>query len=215
MSKPDLEIKSLRDIATEALRVREGFRPEEAFDTSLEVDAKEPAIQRLMDMAAQLINHEELVKDLEVNLNEAKAFVNKLKSVQLPDLMAECGLSEFVHAETKRKVKIVDFVSGSLPKDPEARQIAVTTLEECGGRDLIKTEIGITFDKKQHNEALSLAAELKNRGIDATVQEGVHASTLQAFAQKCLKKGDKIPFEKIGIYAGRVAKVEEAKRYES
>ena len=179
---------------------------DDAFDLPSEQD--EAAIQRLMRSAQNLIDQQNLVEDLEKNLSDAKKVLQRIKTVDIPDLMAECGLSEFRHAATGARVRVEDFVSGSLPKDPVKRAAAIEALIEMGAVDLIKTEIEITFERRQHNEAVALAEDLRARGLNVEVTSGVHPQTLMADARRRLANGDQLPLETLGLYAGRVAKVE-------
>lgn len=179
------------------------------FDTSSEqISSKDdPSIERLVNLAEVMLNHEELVKDLEVNLNEAKSLLNKIKTIEMPDLMAEVGISEFKHSVSGAKIRIEDFVAGSLPKEPEKKQAAIEELTRANAVDLIKTVVTLTFDKKQHNEALSIVAELRERGYEPEVSNGVHPQTLMAFGRECLRNGINISLELLGLYAGKTTKV--------
>jgi len=60
-----------------------------------ETASDEPSMERLVSMAKEVIETERLVEDLEDNLADLKKRLNKMKTVDLPDMMAECGLSEF------------------------------------------------------------------------------------------------------------------------
>lgn len=181
-----------------------------AFDTSVE-DIKndsDPAIKRLVKLADAAVNHEELVIDLERNLNEAKGFLNNIKTIEMPDLMAECGLTEFTHT-SGAKLKLTNFVSGSLPKEPDKRQLAIDELTKMGknAENLIKTNVSVLFDKEEHKKALVLAEELRKLKFDVVVDSGVHHSTLAAFARECLKKGIQINTEVLGLYAGKTVDI--------
>ena len=180
----------------------------DSFDITTEVlSGDDPAIARLVKMAQNLVDQERLVKDLDDNLNEAKKLLNHMKTVEFPDMMAECGLSEFKHTETGAKIAIADFVAGSLPKEPERRAAAIAYLSTHGAEDLIKTEISLAFTRNQHNIALDLADELRKRGMPLEIFSGVHAQTLLAYAREAMRKGEEIPLETLGLFAGRVAKV--------
>ena len=52
----------------------------------------DPSLERLVKMAQELVDQEQLIKDLEENLTTAKRVANKLKTTDLPDLMAEVGM---------------------------------------------------------------------------------------------------------------------------
>lgn len=169
-----------------------------------------PALLRFRTMAENAISMEKLVEDLEENLSDVKKQLNRLKTVDLPDMMAECGMSEF-KSETGFKITIDDFVSGSLPKEDERRSAAISWLENNGAAALIKSELQMVFEKSQHNEALSVKADLENKGYEVSAKMGVHPQTLIAHVKERMRNGDEIPLDILGLYAGRVAKIKSPK----
>lgn len=187
------------------------YEVDNPFDTSNETvtDAKDPAIKRLVELAGRAVVHTEIVADLERNLNEAKQHLRQMKTVELPDLMAECGLSEFKHAETGAKLKVESFVSGSLPKEPDKRQAAIEELNRIGGEAiaLLKTTVVLTFDKKQHNQALALVADLTEAGYEPKIMSDIHPQTLMAFGRECLRKGVNAALDKLGLYSGKTTDI--------
>lgn len=182
-----------------------------SFDIGEEGGRSEsPALQRFRTMAEDAISMEKLVEDLEENLSEVKKRLNRLKTIDLPDLMAECGMSEF-KSETGFKITIDDFVSGSLPKEDDKRSAAINWLETNGAAAIIKSELQMVFEKSQHNEALSVKADLENKGYAVAAKMGVHPQTLIAHVKERLRNGDEIPLDVLGLYAGRVAKIKAPK----
>jgi len=183
----------------------------DAFDFEIEQDsASDTSIQKMVAMANEVIATEKLVEELEENLSSVKKQLNKLKTVDLPDAMAECGMSEF-KTEDGYRISIEDFVSGSLPKDDEKRKDAISWLETNGAESLIKTELTMQFEKSEHNMALSLAAELSEKGYTVNSKMGIHPQTLIAHIKERLKSGKEVPLELLGLYAGRVAKIKAKK----
>jgi hypothetical protein len=124
--------------------------------------------------------------------------------------MAEAGLSE-LSLNNGFKITIDDFVSGTLPKDDERRKAAISWLESNGADSLIKTDVNIQFDKSEHNEALNLIGMLNEQSIEFTAKSGVHPQTLLAHVKERLRRGDEVPLELLGLYAGRVAKIKAQK----
>lgn len=169
------------------------------------------SMQRLVSMAKEVIDTEQLVESLEENLSDLKKRLNKMKTVDLPDLMAECGLSEF-KTDSGFRITVDDFVSGSLPKDEDKRVAAIRWLESNGAEALIKTEVSLQFGKSEHNRALALVADLADKGYDVASKMGVHPQTLIAHIKERLKGGDEVPLELLGLYAGRIAKIKQAKK---
>jgi len=70
--------------------------------------------------------------------------------------------------------------------------------------------------------ALSFAGELREKGFEVTVEEGIHPQTYASFGRDKLKEFDEnlkqgivvdpIPFDKLGLYHGRKAKITEGKK---
>lgn len=173
--------------------------------------SSDSSMVRLIAMAREVISTEKLVSELEDNLSECKRRLNNLKIVQLPELMSECGVSEF-KTDNGFKIFLGDFVSGSLPKDEYRRDEAIRWLEENGAESLIKTEVNLQFEKSQHNRALSLIADLADQGYHVTSKMGVHPQTLIAHVKERLRKGDEVPLDLLGLYAGRTAKITPPKK---
>lgn len=177
----------------------------DAFDEGVAPTA--PSLATLMKLAEKAVAMEATVADLEEALEAQKSALHHLKTVELPDAMAEAGLSEFKTA-SKAEININDFVSGSLPKEPEARDRAIKQLVEEGGADIIKNVVSVQFTRSQHNEAAALAADLRDKGYEsAKMASDVHPQTLMAFVREKLKKGEEVKYETLGCFVGRVAKI--------
>lgn len=181
------------------------------IDFDLGDSASDNSMQRLVSMAKEVIETERLVESLEENLSDLKKRLNKMKTVELPDQMAECGLSDFT-TDTGFRITIDDFVAGSLPKDEMKREAALRWLEENGASSLIKTEVSLQFGKSEHNRALSLVSELADKGYDVSSKMGIHPQTLIAHIKDRLRNGDEVPLETLGLFAGRTAKIKVAKK---
>jgi hypothetical protein len=163
-------------------------------------------LHKQLDEATAL---EELLEQLNADASAAQSTLNALKTKLIPETMLELQMSELTR--NGWKVKIADFVSGSLPKEEGPRQKAIDWLEKHEGGALIKTEISLTFAKSQHEEAKKLAERLAADGFAAEIASGVHASTLQAFARERLKNGEAVDTEVLGLYTGQVAKIDKVK----
>jgi hypothetical protein len=109
------------------------------------------------------------------------------------------------------KVTIKDFLSGSLPKDEEKRSSALEWLRDVGAEDLIKNELHAHFDRGQDNIAGHIAGALEENKIKYEQTIGVHPSTLKAYARERMERGEDVPLELLGLYAGRIAEIKEKK----
>lgn len=184
----------------------DAFAPQDEFDIGGEASASpSETLEALHSSLEEAIALEEAVAQMEDDLKAAKATLHKVKSVRIPDLMDQLQMDEVKFRGWS--VKVQDFVSGSLPKDPERRKKALQWLEDNDAAGLIKTEVKVAFGKSQHNEALSVAAQLESQGHAPNVDSGVHSATLQSFARQRIKDGDPIDTEALGLYVGKVAKL--------
>lgn len=185
----------------------------DASEFDLGEGAAQAAPNTLANLNASLeeaVALELMCEQMEEDLKAAKKTLQAMKTGRIPDMMAELQMDEVVH--NGWRVKISDFVSGSLPSDPEKRARAIRWLEEHEGGGLIKTELSIEFAKSQHNEALIMAQQLQTEGYAPKVDSGVHSATLQAFARERIKNGDPIDTEVLGLYTGKVAKFGKVKK---
>lgn len=177
----------------------------EEFDMGGEATASPDKLEALNAALEEAIQLEETVEQMEEDLKAAKKALHTLRSGRIPDMMDELAMD----AVTFRgwKVTINDFVSGSLPKDPEANQRAIRWLEDEGAGGLIKADLVVSFGKSQHNEALDLAGRLESEGLAPKVNSGVHAQTLHAFARERIRNGEPLDLDLLGLYVGKVAKL--------
>jgi hypothetical protein len=174
-----------------------------------EAQASPDALAQLREAIQELVSLEETIEQMEEDLKAAKKQREALRTGRIPELMAEIQSDHFTHAGYE--IKLQDFVSGSLPKEPDRRQKAIQWLEANGADGLIKTDLQLQFGRSQHNEALSVADELRQEGYEPRVESGVHAQTLQAFARERIKNGEPIDTETLGLYTGKVAKTKKVK----
>lgn len=163
-------------------------------------------LHKMLDEATDL---QAVIDQLSGDLGAAQEAMNLLKTKRLPELMDELQMDDLTR--NGYKIKINDFVSGSLPKDEEPRAKAIAWLEDHDGGELLKTDIRMQFPKSQHDDAKKIADKLQAEGYAVIIESGVHAATLQAFARERLRNGDDIDTEVLGLYTGRVAKIDKAK----
>jgi hypothetical protein len=183
----------------------------EEFDTGEEgAIAPSDALSRLRQNLAELLDMEALVERMEEDLKAAKQTLQSLRTGRIPDLMSEVGVSSMTIDD--KTIDLADFVSGSLPKDPEKRRRAIEWLENEGADGMIKTEVTVEFGRNQHKEALRLGNVLMNDGYAPSVNSSIASQTLLKFARDRLAAGEPIDFEILGLYTGKVAKVKGAKR---
>lgn len=150
-------------------------------------------------------------KMLEADEAEAKAKalrqeVHRLTTHDLPEMLASTGTRSH-ETETGVKVKINNFLNGSLPKDEDSRKKALAWLEKNGGADIIKRNISMVFGRSSQKVTERVIAALRKLNVEFNNDLGVHPMTLSSFANERLKNGEDVPLDTLGLYAGRVAKI--------
>lgn len=174
------------------------------FDVKGEEQSSPDILQQLHASLQEAIQLEVSADQMEEDLKALKKQLQFIKTGRIPDLMAQLQFENITHMGWK--VKVDNFVNGSLPSDEEPRAKAIDWLEKHDGAGLIKTKLSLDFGRSQHNEALSVAAKLVEEGFSPKVESGVHSSTLQAFARERIKNGEPIDTDVLGLYTGKVAK---------
>lgn len=165
------------------------------------------SIESLVNRALELTQEIETVEEYRKKL---AAELHVITSTKLVDAMASAGTTEFKTPQVKVTVK--DFISGSLPKDGEARKEALLWIEGAGAADIIKNHMEVDFDKKQDNLVARVEELLNEIGVEFMRQRDVHHSTLKSFAQERMKNGEEMPLEKLGLFAGRKADIKPVKK---
>jgi len=173
--------------------------------SAFETEQSQGDIATVRKLAEELRDLETQIAELEETTKLLKGRANELKTQELPEALGDLGMESFSLADGF-SVKINEVVSGTLPRDPEAKRAALALIVEYGGESIIKNEISLAFGKGQDNEAKSLAAELKEKGYPAEVTEGVHPQTLASFVRERLKSGEEVDTQALGIYTGRTVK---------
>lgn len=168
-----------------------------------------PALAALKQAMEEAIGLEEQAEQLEEDLKAIRSRLRHLQATQVPEMMMTIGLDTMVSGDWS--VSLQEQVSGSLPKDQEARERAIEWLEDHDAADLIKTDVALKFGRSQHNEALALAAELAEKGFEPQVDHGVHSSTLHAYVRERLRDGQDIDLELLGCNVISIAKFKRRK----
>lgn len=163
-------------------------------------------LARLRDLAEEAVALEVTTARLDNEIARVRSRLNDLRQVEIPDAMAEVGMSQIKLADGS-EISISNYVSGSLPKEPEKKAAAIDILESNGGEALIKNVLSVPFDKKQHNEAVNLLQRLKDEGFAASLESTVHPSTLQAWVRERVREGEPLNYETLGCFVGRIAKI--------
>lgn len=174
----------------------------EAINT-LTVEASDDEIRRIADLANKQLSLQQQVLDLEEQVKAAKEELRVVQEHDLPDAMAEAGVSEIKLADGSR-VKTEPFVNASITK--AKADDAHAWLIDNGHGDLIKREVMAKFGRNDANWQVAIEA-LEAKGIEITCKEAVHHMTLKAFAKEQIEQGTDIPVDLFNLYTGFKASI--------
>lgn len=174
----------------------------EAINT-LAVEATDGEIHRIAELANKQLELERGVTALELELKAKKEELRSVQEHDLPDALAEAGVSEIRLADGSR-VKAEPFVTAHITKAKADE--AHSWLVDHGFGDIIKREVTAKFGKDDDKWKLAVEA-LQAKGIKIDTKEAVHHSTLRAFAKEQIEKGTDIPVDLFGLYSGFKSKI--------
>tara|TARA_S200002703_G_C3768016_1_gene236435 strand:+ start:711 stop:1289 length:579 start_codon:yes stop_codon:yes gene_type:complete len=190
-----MEIKLDKDILDDILGG-------EAINT-LAVEATDGEIHRIAELANKQLELERGVTTLELELKAKKEELRSVQEHDLPDALAEAGVSEIRLADGSR-VKAEPFVTAHISKAKADE--AHMWLIKHGFGDIIKREVTAKFGKNDDKWKLAVEA-LQAKGIEIDTKEAVHHSTLRAFAKEQMEQGTDIPVDLFGLYSGFKSKI--------
>lgn len=169
----------------------------EAINT-LAVEATDGEVRRIAELANKQLDLQRSVSDLEEALKAKKEELRVVQEHDLPDALAEAGVSEIRLADGSR-VKAEPFVTAHITK--AKAEEAHAWLVDNGFGDIIKREVTAKFGKGDDNFIVAVEA-LQAKGIDIDTKEAVHHMTLKAFAKEQMEQGTDIPVDLFGLYSG-------------
>jgi hypothetical protein len=169
--------------------------------------AVEEMVRKAIALEMRIDNGNDLLARLKDELKE-------IKDKKLPDALASLGTTSFVIDEGDMEgwgVEIKPFVGGILHEKGDEREAALDYIRNIGGENLIRNTVEAFFDKGQDNAAGEIKEQLKELGITFESKIGIHHMTLISFVKERMKNGEETDLDKIGLYAGRAAKMKKPK----
>ena len=156
-------------------------------------------IRQVNGIDKELVSAEEKVKGLR---RKRERLVYEL----IPDKMQEMGVDS-VEVDGNA-VKLITFVSGTMPKDPLEKQDAMAHLRDIRCGDFIKNTLTCQFGRTQDNQAKDIKADLEEAGLYPELGEKVEPSTLKKLIKDCIQNGKKIDLEMFdNVNLGTMAKL--------
>jgi hypothetical protein len=168
--------------------------------TSEEHFASDESLKIVGELAARQVILEQELTDLEDQLKAKKEELTQVSEKDLPEALAECGLSE-VKLLDGSKVTVKPYYQANPPK--EKYEEAMSWLRDHGHGDLIKNDVTVSFGKGEDSSAAEFKAHLVEVGTSFTDKTGVHPMTFKAFVREQVETGQNLPFDLLGIYIGQ------------
>ena len=172
----------------------------EAFD-----DVTTETGQELSGLIKTVGSIEKEVKVAEDVLKDAKRRRERYLYDLIPAKMQEMGLDK-VEVEGN-KVSLTTFVSGTMPRDPMQRDIALQHLRQIGAGDFIKNDVSVRFGVSEDNRARSMQADLEEQGFETVAKTWVEPQTLKKLIRERVENKDEIDLEIFNAHIGTVAKI--------
>tara|TARA_R110000796_G_scaffold59499_1_gene137281 strand:- start:2802 stop:3359 length:558 start_codon:yes stop_codon:yes gene_type:complete len=176
------------------------------FEDHAVTKVKQEDLKSISSLLQEQLKLEELIYSLEETLKMQKENLRTLSGETLPTAMAELGLTA-TEMYDGSKVKVVEDIYVSIPKDPEKSKECYGWLEANGLGDIIKNNVGISFGKGEGNKAKHLEETIKEMGLVPEVKISVHPSTLKATIKKWHEEGKSIPDNKFNLFIGQKTKI--------
>jgi hypothetical protein len=162
--------------------------------------ASDESLKVVGELAARQLKLEQELTDLEDQLKIKKEELTKVSEKDLPEALAECGLSE-VKLLDGSKVTVKPYYQANPPK--EKYDEAMSWLRDHGHGDLIKNDVIVSFGKGEDQNAEEFKTFLSDNGTSYTDKTGVHPMTFKAFVREQVETGQNLPFDLLGIYIGQ------------
>ena len=168
-----------------------------SIDTGMSADIAKSCNKLLETQKKISMADEELkkLKDVETTLSEQT----------IPNLMQQAGIAMLKLADGS-SVEVRPFYSARIPASKADE--AFSWLRDNGHGDLIKNQVTMEFGMQQDNEAKSIIAELRQKGLPVQQKTTVHPSTLRGFVREQIQElGKNVPAELFGTYVANKTKI--------
>lgn len=159
---------------------------------------------QLAVLAAQQLEEETAVAQLEDDLKAAKKQLAITKEFSIPELMDKLHLTEF-STTSGLKIKVKETIRAAISKANQAD--AYAWLRANGHEALIRRKIIVEFGVGEDAEAAAALEALQEQELQIDDDASVHTQTLGKFVREMLGSGQDVPIELFGIHRQRVSAV--------
>lgn len=188
-----------------------------SFVRASDQPTSETTLEAIRDKLREALEEEAFIKDLETQLNDAKARLNNLYMKSLPDMMQAAnvdivglppppGANDRPTFDAKLKPFYSANIAASWPDDKRTKGFAFLKREKAD--DLIKNTITIKLGKGTAKTAAAIAAFLKKKRVEFTQKQEVHNQTLTAWLKEQYEDHEKsYPLSELEMIGASVGKI--------
>ena len=148
------------------------------------------------------------IADLESQLKDLKKEHLKLTDEDLPQMLAEIGMSEF-KLDDGSSVTVKQTYGASIRVDN--REEAYEWLRQKGHDDIIKNTIACQFGRGEDDQASAFHAFASKEGFPTEQKTEIHSGTLRAWVKDRVENGEEFPMELFGAWVGQRAVIKRSK----
>lgn len=172
------------------------------------MDVTNEELQIVSTLARKQRDLEDRVTVAEVQLAELKKQLDYVKSFELPNALAECGVSAFTLA-TGQKIEVKPHYYASIKEENKNEAFAWLRQHELDA--VIKNTVKLEFGKGEDKEAAETVERLRGMGLPVQQAQTVHPMTLKSLIKDLMERGVDFPMEVFGAGVKNEAKITEPK----
>ena len=167
--------------------------------------------QETQDYARELVTKSIEAGKTKQYLTNLNKRIQELQYKILPDLFNQQDITR-IATNVGIELEMSPYYKASLPldMDPQLREEAFAYLRE-NAPDLIKTQVLVEYEAREHELAVELMKILSDLGVDPSLKEDVHWATLTSWVKEQFLAGADIPFGKLNAKVGSVVKIHKDK----
>lgn len=152
-------------------------------------------LQIVSGLSLKQVELEDQVAKLEEELKEAKKQLAFVSQVELPNALAEIGLTSLT-LTNGAKIETKEKYYASIPA--EKKREAFDWLQEHNYDSIIKNVVKCEFGKGENDSAKEAMRELVSLGLRPVNDQSVHPMTLKSFVKDLFERGEEFPLELFG-----------------
>lgn len=182
----------------------------EAINWAQQAEDATTSSQEQLDVISELTEEmlllESQIEEKEEELKELKKKHLAINQGTLPEAMIALGLTGLTHKSGKKLV-VEQFYQAKISDEMKVR--AFEYLENTGNEAIIKTDVGLRFDRGDIEAAKKIVSILITEyNLSPSMKTHVHPMTLKSFVREQIENGTEgFPLDVFGVFVGNKIKV--------